>query len=47
MGGYGGQYLYRKTFEARGAILNPPARELTIEKVSKYGMRKPSIRVVV
>jgi hypothetical protein len=47
MGGYDDQSVYRGTSEARGTILNPPAREPAIEKVAKYGMRKPSVGVVI
>jgi hypothetical protein len=47
MGGYDGQSVSHGTAEARGAILNPPAQELVIENVAKYGMRKPSIGVLI
>jgi hypothetical protein len=47
MGGYDDQFVYHGTSKARGAILNPPAWEPAIEKVAKYGMRKPSVRVVI
>jgi hypothetical protein len=47
MGEYDDQSVYRGTPEARGAILSPPAREPAIEKVAKYGMRKPSVGVVI
>jgi hypothetical protein len=47
MGGYNNQSVYHGTSKARGAILNPPTRESAIEKVANYGMRKPSVRVVI
>jgi hypothetical protein len=47
MGEYDDQYVYRGTPESRGTILIPPARESTIEKVAKYGMRKLSVGVVI
>jgi hypothetical protein len=36
-----------RTSEARGVIFNPPTWEPTIEKVAKYGMRKPSVGVMI
>jgi hypothetical protein len=47
MEGYDDQSVYHGTSEARGTILNPPTQEPVIEKVAKYGMRKPSVRVVI
>jgi hypothetical protein len=47
MGGYDNQSVYHGTFEARGTIMNSPAREPAIEKVAKYGMRKPSVGVLI
>ena len=47
MGDSGSQYVYRGTPEARGAILSLLAREPAIEKVAKYGMRNPSVIVVI
>jgi hypothetical protein len=47
MGGYEDKFVYHGTSKARGAILNPPARELVIENVAKYGMRKLLVGVVI
>ena len=47
MEGYRVQFVYRGKYEARGVILNPLAREPTIEKVAKYGMRKHLVGVVI
>jgi hypothetical protein len=47
MGEFGVQSIYRGNPEVRGIILSPPVWEHAIKKVSKYGMRKPSIGLVI
>jgi hypothetical protein len=47
MGESNDQSVYPATLEYRGAILSPLARDLTIENMAKYGMRKQSVGLVI